>query len=146
MSAEERDGWLAAQQRQGQRLHEHGGVASAGGSEGSAGAAADGCPASEEARHSARINMPFVPNAPLAGSSGAGSGAGASASLNTARAASSIPIADPSSVPQHQQGPAAAAAHGRSGGAVWMYPSEQQFYNAMERKARAQRWGMGGRG
>ncbi|KAI8476202.1 MAG: cytochrome c/c1 heme-lyase [Monoraphidium minutum] len=66
--------------------------------------------------------MPVVPNAAAAGQAGA---------LSAARAASSIPIADPSAVPAHQQGVA-----GSSGGeqAVWMYPSEQQFYNAMARK------------
>lgn len=109
MSQEERDRWLAAQQREA--------VATAG---------ASGCPASEEARHAARINMPVVPNE---ASSTSGQPAG---SLSTQRLASSIPIADPSSVPKHQQG-AAQAADG-SENPVWMYPSEQQFYNAMARK------------
>jgi hypothetical protein len=49
--------------------------------------------------------------------------AGSSNSLSTQRQASSIPIAA-SQLPQHQQ----------EGGDVWMYPSEQQFYNAMKRK------------
>jgi hypothetical protein len=67
--------------------------------------------------------MPVVPN-DVAGGGGGG--------LSTERRASSIPVADPAAVPQHQQGAAGAA-----GDAVWMYPSEQQFYNAMARKVRA---------
>jgi hypothetical protein len=46
--------------------------------------------------------------------------------LSTQRQRSSIPIAA-SQLPQHQQ----------DGADVWMYPSEQQFYNAMKRKVSA---------
>lgn len=50
--------------------------------------------------------------------------AASSSNLSTQRQASSIPIAA-SQLPQHQQEAAAD---------VWMYPSEQQFFNAMQRK------------
>ena len=153
MSREERDRWLAAQAQQRQQPQQRQQEAS-------------GCPASEEARHAARINMPFVPNAPLApsggkeGGGGAAAAAAAAAALSTERRASSIPIADPSSVPAHQQGFAAAAAATAASAAVgkqqqsqtqqqshqdqqqqpvWMYPSEQQFFNAMARKGWAPR-------
>ncbi len=88
-------------------------------------AAEPGCPASDDARHAARINMPTVPNAPQSA---------AGAALSTGRLASTIPIADPSAVPPHQQGEAPAADGGGAPRAVWMYPSEQQFFNAMTRK------------
>jgi hypothetical protein len=118
VSQEERERWLAAQQ-QGQQQHSTGSAATP-----SPSPSPSSCPASEDARHAARINMPIVPNA-------AGVQEQATA-LSTARAASTIPIADPAAVPAHQQ----AAAAGGSGESVWMYPSEQQFYNAMARKVR----------
>lgn len=64
--------------------------------------------------HAARINMPVVDNTPSSSQS---------SNLGTDRQMSSIPIAA-SELPKHQQG----------GSDVWMYPSEQQFYNAMKRK------------
>uniref|UniRef100_A0A383V203 Holocytochrome c-type synthase n=1 Tax=Tetradesmus obliquus TaxID=3088 RepID=A0A383V203_TETOB len=69
--------------------------------------------AAASAEHAARINMDVVSNA-----------AANSSNLSTQRQASSIPIAA-SQLPQHQQEAAAD---------VWMYPSEQQFFNAMKRK------------
>jgi hypothetical protein len=69
-----------------------------------------------DAQHASRINMDVVPN--TASTSGA--------KLDTSRQRSSIPIAA-ESLPQHQKGAEAE---------VWMYPSQQQFYNAMKRKVR----------
>lgn len=64
--------------------------------------------------HAARINMPVVDNT---------SGSSQSSQLDTSRQKSSIPIAA-SELPKHQE----------NGTDVWMYPSEQQFFNAMKRK------------
>lgn len=64
--------------------------------------------------HAARINMPVVDNS---------SSSSQDSVLDTSRQKSSIPIAA-SELPKHQDG----------GADVWMYPSEQQFYNAMRRK------------
>jgi hypothetical protein len=60
--------------------------------------------------------MDVVPNAPTASSS---------SSLSVQREKSSIPIAPADDVPKHQEG---------STQDVWVYPSEQQFFNAMKRK------------
>lgn len=59
--------------------------------------------------------MDVVPNAASSSSS----------SLSTQREKSSIPLAAPDSLPKHQEGAAEE---------VWVYPSEQQFFNAMKRK------------
>jgi len=48
--------------------------------------------------------------------------------LDTTRERSSIPMAA-NELPKHQQGAEAD---------VWMYPSQQQFYNAMKRKVCAE--------
>lgn len=53
--------------------------------------------------------------------------------LNTQRQASSIPMAPLESLPKHQEG-------GEQ--QVWMYPSEQMFFNAMKRKVRAYHQGL----
>jgi len=81
-------------------------------------AAVSGCSVSEEGRHAMRINMEAVPNAPAPD-------AATAAQLSTSRQASTIPTAEGQDMPTHQ---------GAEGGGVWMYPSEQQFYNAMRRK------------
>lgn len=65
--------------------------------------------------------MDVVPNTPAASTSGSSS----STSLSSQRAKSSIPLAAADSVPKHQDGQAEE---------VWVYPSEQQFFNAMRRK------------
>lgn len=72
--------------------------------------------------HAARINMPVVENA---------TSRSQSSQLDTSRQKSSIPIAA-GELPKHQE----------NGTDVWMYPSEQQFYNAMTRKVGTswQRW------
>lgn len=80
-----------------------------------------GCPSSAaSADHAARINMPVVDNSasnqPFSG-------------LDTSRQKSSIPVSA-SDLPKHQQG----------GTDVWVYPSEQQFYNAMKRKVCQHHW------
>lgn len=62
--------------------------------------------------------MPSVPNAPTNGQA---------ARLSMHRQASSIPTATAEQLPEHQ-----GEAAGQAG--VWMYPSEQQFFNAMRRK------------
>lgn len=59
--------------------------------------------------------MPHVPNAPADSSSSSG--------LGTQRQTSSIPMAEPASS-SHQPGDSP----------VWVYPSEQMFFNAMKRK------------
>ena len=46
------------------------------------------------------------------------------AQLSTQRQTSSIPVADDASLPLHQQ----------ERTENWIYPSEQQFYDAMQRK------------
>eukprot|EP00879_Flechtneria_rotunda_P016092 GHRR01016833.1.p1 GENE.GHRR01016833.1~~GHRR01016833.1.p1 ORF type:complete len:222 (+),score=51.89 GHRR01016833.1:36-668(+) len=74
---------------------------------------ATACPAAS-AEHGARINMPVVDNTAITSQQ---------ARLDTTRQRSSIPIATDQR-PQHQE----------PGTDVWMYPSEQQFYNAMQRK------------
>lgn len=63
---------------------------------------------------SGRINMPEVPNLPSEQDQ---------SQLRTERQASSIPLAA-EEVPKHQD----------PGQQVWIYPSEQMFYNAMKRK------------
>lgn len=85
------------------------------------GASASSCPVASDAQHAARINMDVVPN--TASTSGA--------QLDTSRQRSSIPIAA-ESLPQHQKG---------AESEVWMYPSQQQFYNAMKRKVGLMRSG-----
>lgn len=60
--------------------------------------------------------MPVVPNEPSSSQT---------ISLSTQRQMSSIPMAASDSVPMHQ----GSTAHN-----VWVYPSEQQFFNAMKRK------------
>jgi hypothetical protein len=57
--------------------------------------------------------MPDIPNEPTTGA------------LSTSRQASSIPM-----VPASEQTPT----HQQPGSSVWMYPSEQMFFNAMKRK------------
>jgi len=128
VSPEERDRWLAAQRQQQQQSTAPSAPDTTATSSTSP---ASGCPANEDARHAARINMPVVPNSR---SPQQPPSAAAAAALSTARKASSIPIADPSAVPQHQQG--AVQDREGKGHAVWMYPSEQQFFNAMARKVR----------
>ena len=53
--------------------------------------------------------------------------------LSTLRQSSSIPMGDTSHLPPHQQGSLPSG-----DGAIWNYPSEQMFYNAMKRKVCAQ--------
>lgn len=50
-------------------------------------------------------------------------------SLSTDRAASTIPVAQPESLPEHQK-----VSQGENGSATWLYPSEKMFYSAMKRK------------
>jgi len=81
-------------------------------------AAQQACPqAGTASEHSSRINMDVVPNAPAVGSS-------SGPALSVHREKSSIPMAA-DNVPKHQEGHTAE---------VWVYPSEQQFFNAMKRK------------
>jgi hypothetical protein len=49
--------------------------------------------------------------------------------LGTERSRSTIPIADPSCLPGHQQGQAQEEEKAR-----WLYPSETMFFKAMKRK------------
>lgn len=50
-------------------------------------------------------------------------------SLSTDRAASTIPVAQPESLPEHQK-----VSQGENGNTTWLYPSEKMFYSAMKRK------------
>ncbi|KAF8059977.1 cchl [Scenedesmus sp. PABB004] len=88
-----------------------------GGGGGAAAAAPAACAASAE--HASRINMPLPANAPAPAQG---------AALDTARQRSSIPIAA-ATPPAHQ-----APQQGDPGGDTWLYPSQQQFFNAMRRK------------
>ena len=83
-------------------------------------ASSSGCPVQQDAEHAARINMDVVSNAPTTSQS---------EQLETSRQRSSIPLAG-GPLPQHQD---------QTSEDVWMYPSPQQFYNAMKRKARSSR-------
>lgn len=49
--------------------------------------------------------------------------------LSTNRAHSTIPVAQPESLPKHQQ-----VSEGHDGSSTWLYPSEKMFYAAMKRK------------
>lgn len=91
---------------------------------GADGASASSCPVASDAQHAARINMDVVPN----------TASTSAAQLDTSRQRSSIPIAA-ESLPQHQKG---------AESEVWMYPSQQQFYNAMKRKVGHMRSGQDG--
>lgn len=50
-------------------------------------------------------------------------------SLGTQRQSSTIPLSSPGKLPPHQ----------KAGDNVWVYPSEQMFFNAMKRKASSHR-------
>lgn len=92
--------------------------------------AASSCPVSADERHAARINMPVVPNVALQGNgSSAAPQSAPEPSLSTHRQASTIPIATTDTLPAHQDQ--------TSSSETWLYPSEQQFFNAMKRKVRA---------
>lgn len=49
--------------------------------------------------------------------------------LSTCRASSTIPVAEPESLPDHQK-----VAQSADGDSNWLYPSEKMFYDAMKRK------------
>lgn len=54
------------------------------------------------------------------------------ARLSTARAPSTIPVAEPESLPDHQK-----VTQDQAGNSNWLYPSEKMFYDAMKRKVRS---------
>lgn len=49
--------------------------------------------------------------------------------LSTDRVASTIPVAEPETLPEHQK-----VSKGENGNSTWLYPSEEMFFAAMKRK------------
>lgn len=88
-----------------------------------ASSSASSCPATPAARDafSAQTGMPT--NLEAASTSSPGT----AAALSPMRQASTIPMAPIEQLPKHQM---------EGGPGVWMYPSEQMFFNAMKRKVR----------